>query len=311
MSVRLGGAFQIGEQPYQVPLAGGAAYYIPEGNYTAVLGPYTALEFWDWQQQQWTVISGPQTYGTTGSYPMAFLTDGYNYRLRNVSGTVKSTSITGAGSAGTNGIGTAATGVTIGVTAAPSTGITASFFPIVGGQIGSSATITAAGSGLVAPPLLVVQPPPPGGIQATMTCVVTAGAVSAVTVVNQGAGYTAVPQVLVVPQLPSYAGATPPSPGTLPVLGTQDFGTLVTQWNPVFGAYFKNIGAFTTLPVITAGALAGSGTLTGIGIFLPGIGYTSAPTLTITGMTSATATASLWGGTLANDTSYLYPATQQ
>ena len=300
MPILIGGAVQRGEQPYVIALAPGQWYYPPPGNYQAALGAHTQLEFWDWQRQQWFIV------GSAGAAKM-FLTDGYNWRIRNNSQSVASTTITGAGTSGTNGIGTAATGVTISAGAAPANGQAATFFPVVGGAVGAP-TITSAGSGLAAPPILIVQPPPVGGRQATMDCTISGGAISGVTLVDAGAGYTAVPQVLVLPQLGSYAGAKPPSPGdSLPTLGNVDVSNLVINWNPVFGASFQNLGAFTTLPVITAGALINSGTLTGIGIIQPGIGYSVAPTLSITGGSTMTATAALYTGTAYDDTTWLYP----
>ena len=269
--MRIGGAFPIPEPMFPVGLVGGGIYYPPPGNYWAIVPSNVTIELWDQNMTQWRqVITGPNGEAV-------LTTDGFNMRLRNPTSGISVSSIT-AGSGGTNGIGTTATGVTLSV-AAPlgSNPRQATLYPIVGGAI--SAAITVAGSGLLVPPRLIVDPPPKGGRRAVLDCVISGGAVAAVTVIDAGAGYASVPAITVIPQLAGIAADSAPAPntaaqiGATPILGTPgDF----------FQTYI-NGGVFTTLPVITA-SLTGSGTLTGAVVVDPGQNYTAvAPAVTVSG----------------------------
>ena len=303
--MRIGGAFPYGLPPIPIVLGTGTFVFIPPGNWIAQVGVNTVVEWFDQQQQIWRTLVAASTAEFVSS-------DGTNFRFRNVTGAMTIASFA-AGSGATNGIGSAATGVNLTPSAPGANGRSASLFPIVGGQVGAAATITAAGSGLLVPPLLIVSPPPLGGIPATMTCAISAGAVASVTVVSQGAGYTAVPTVAVVPQPAGYFGATLPPPATVVGLGSLEGpppagGAMAYpyQWPPWL---WLPVGVYTTLPVITAQALAGSGTLTGVGVIDNGAAYTGTPTVTVTGAGAATITANAVTAA-ANDTSYLQAAVQ-
>ena len=111
---RIGGAFplpnaNVTEGGGVVVLASGATWYPPTGEYFIIMGANTNFEVFDPIAQQWRQVTASPDWSSV---------DGINWRLRNVSGTVTSTTITGAGSGMTNGIGFAATGVTITGTAA-------------------------------------------------------------------------------------------------------------------------------------------------------------------------------------------------
>ena len=278
--MRIGGAFPYGQASVPVGLGGGEIWYMPPGGYYCNLGSVTLLQVFDNVNQIWRNIGYP------GGNLQVTESDGFNYRLVNMSGNIAAVNITNAGSGGTNGIGTAATGVTIGFGAAPANGIAAQAYPIVGGKL-SSITITAGGSGFVMPPVILIDAPPVGGIQATATCTISGGVINAVTLQNAGAGYTSVPNVYVVPQylLPVVGGApinpTPPNiipPGNIaPLSGSlssQPPFLPAVQWPAVVG------GA-----QLTAAALTGSGTLTGAVVTQYGVGYTNTtvPTITFTG----------------------------
>ncbi len=284
---RIGGAF-----PFPVPgivngggvvsLSSGEVFYPPAGNYIVSCGDQSVLQFWDSVSQLW------RNFGPPGANAMNFATDGYNWRLFNASGVVVGTTITNAGTTGTNGIGATATGASVSFGAAPTNGRFATGYPIVGGAINTTIAITQAGSGFLTPPLLIIDPPPPGGIQATAVCRITVstGAIAAVTVVNAGAGYAAVPNVTIIPQPTPYQGG--PS------------GSFAAGANPPPGLVFPacaapgNQNTSATGAQLTVNAtLAGSGTLTGIVIVDPGQLYTgtSIPTVTITGVGAAAATA--------------------
>src|SRR6516162_4481665 len=161
--MRIGGAFQFGQGNVPVGLAGGEVFYAPPGNFYCNLGNVTLLQVFDGINNIWRNIGYP------GGNVQVVSCDGSNYRLVNMSGNIAAVNITNAGSGATvNGIGAAVNGVTIGFGAAPANGIVAQAYAIVGGKL-SGLTIAAGGSGFVFPPVLVIDPPPLGGIQATAT----------------------------------------------------------------------------------------------------------------------------------------------
>lgn len=284
--MRIGGAFPFNQAgTFPVSLPGGAYTYLPPGNYLLTLGGQTILQWWDPVQSGWRNASSP------GAPPFAVSVDGYNYRLINMSGIVQGASITNAGSLGVNGIGPSQTGTTV-TFAAPAAGIQAKGYGIIGGAVGTAggaATVTQAGSGFLTAPLILIDPPPYGGIQATAVAVLTAaGAISSVTMVNPGAGYTSVPNFYVVPQFFDYPGAPvlPGGaaqavnfpPGSFVNMPPQNFMQGLTQAFPTTG------GALITGP-----ALAGSATLTGIVMTDYGSGYlgSAIPAITFAGGTLA------------------------
>ena len=288
---RIGGLFPFPQQAPAnndgvVALASGGVYTFPPGNYLVQTGPQTQLQWFDPIQQNWRSV-GPQdaTFNLVSS-------DGCNYRLINLSGVVIGSFITNAGSGGTNGIGSLATGATV-TYAAPASGLalaTAAGYVIVGGSV-QAPTIAQPGSGFVMPPLITCDPPPPGGIQATAYATInSAGGVATIVMQNVGAGYSASPNFYVFPQNPGYTGgptggiaADPfPAPG------------LVYPTNLPPGSLFQpNLSSAGCQ--LTSLALTGSGTLTGIGTDDYGFGYdgTHIPAVTITGggLSGATATA--------------------
>lgn len=285
---RIGGAFpfpiaQVQEGGGVITLASGGVFYMPPGEWAVDTGAVTSIQWWDPINQNWR---GYQDPAGDGQY---ISSDGYNYRLINMSGVVIGASITAAGSGGTNGIGAVASGTTV-TFAPPASGnanVTATGYAIVGGSV-QAPTISQAGSGFVVPPLIVIDPPPPGGIQATATATINAaGGISAITMQNVGAGYAATPNFWIIPQLGYYAGG--PS-GSFAAAISPPLG-LVFPSNAVPGNQF--IGP--TGAQLTPAALTGSGTLTGIVMVDLGNGYdgTHIPAVTIssTGLVGATATA--------------------
>lgn len=294
---RIGGAFplptaQLVEGGGAIALASGAMWYPPAGEYFIIMGANTNFEVWDPIAQQWRQVTASPDWSSI---------DGVNWRLRNVSGTVTSTTITGAGSGMTNGIGFAATGVTIIGTAAG--GVAATFAAIIGGSV-QAPTITQGGSGFLVAPLIVIDPPPAGGIQATAVATISVGAITAITMVNVGAGYTATPNFWIIPQTNQYQGgpAAGVAAGVIPPSG------LVFPSNAVPG----NQATGATGAQLTSNALIGSGTLTGIKIISFGSAMTSSPTLTVTAATGSagTATSTVANTTPVTDTSFVQPRVQ-
>jgi hypothetical protein len=285
---RIGGIFPI---PLQAPANGdgvvvlppGGTYMLPAGDFALQYGVQTQAQWFDPNQQAWRGLQAP---GGTFDY---ISSDGCNFRLVNLSGVVVGASITNAGSGGTNGIGAAATGVTIGfglpVSALPAAAATA--YPIVGGSV-QAPLIAQAGSGFIIPPLVWCDPPPVGGVQATAVAAINAaGGVSSITMVNVGAGYTSSPNWYVFPANPNYMG-TPiagVSPNSFPPPGT------VYPTNLPAGSLYQPNISLSGCQLVSQ-PLTGSGTLTGVGILNYGFGYdgTHIPGISITGCGAAAAT---------------------
>jgi hypothetical protein len=289
-------------QTYDVPitLASGGVFVMPSGNYILMPGTNTRIQYMDPIALQWRSYAG----GLQGGEYMS--SDGCNNRLINITGTI-TVAVTAAGSGATNGIGAAATGVTIAIAASPVglTSANATAFAIVGGSVAAPSPVTPTaqpGSGFVTAPLVLIDPPPPGGIQATAYATLNAtGGVASITMDNVGAGYTTSPQFYLIPQPAVYQGA--PIAGVGPDMYPAP-GSVHPSMLPQGSVFQPNQSALTGA-LFTLNALTGSGTLTGIGMLNWGSGYaTTAPAVTITGAGAATATASL-GPAPAVDRSYL------
>jgi len=302
MGMRIGGAFPFNlSGAFPVVLAGGEYIYLPAGNYLMTLGAQTCLQWWDPVQYAWRNAAQPNAETFQVSV------DGYNWRMINMSGVVQGAQITNAGSGGVNGIGPTQTGSTVTFAAgAAQPGGTASGYVIVGGSL-PALSVAQAGSGFVVPPLILIDPPPQGGIQATATCTLTAGgAISTATLTNVGAGYTSLPNVYIVPQFLNYPG-TPTLPYTLPSSGlVQPFvppGNITNMPPSPFTAQGQNPAFPLTAGALInfgAGVLGGSGTLTGLVVTNQGFGYTTVPAVTFggTSLGAAAATSIMsWGVT--------------
>lgn len=164
-----------------ISLAAGAVEIIPAGQFHVAPGPYTLLQCKD-------PITGLfRDMGTLGHDAKPVMSDGQNFRLANLTGCAVGAFITNVGSAYTSA-------PTVTASAGGST-----WRAIVGGAINSTVTVTTAGVGYTNPPVLLIDPPPAGGVQATAVAVVAAGVISSVTVINQGAGYTSVPIITILP----------------------------------------------------------------------------------------------------------------
>lgn len=165
-------------------------YLIPSGEYACAPGPYTDLQFLDPLTGRWETINAQPSLA-----PHFIDSDGTNFRLANLTGTPVGAAITAAGNGTglTNGIGTAATGLTVTVSAGASTWV-----PVVGGAVNPTVTISAGGSSYQYPPHVLISPPPSGGIQATGFSTITSNTLNSVTIVNQGAGYTVAPTITFV-----------------------------------------------------------------------------------------------------------------
>ncbi len=169
-----------GQATNEVFLSAGQCYLIPPGNWYVQIGFYGCL-------QQLDVVTGIwQAVGDDTRSTKYVNSDGVNWRVANQTGCVVGAVITNAG-----------TGYTSAPTIAASAG-SAVFSAIVGGAINTTVTVTAGGTLYVYPPRVVFGAPPAGGIQATGTCTISAGAVATVVVTNQGAGYASAPPIYFV-----------------------------------------------------------------------------------------------------------------
>ncbi len=171
--------------PWSAPGASAAvlqpaqALVLPPGEFAVLPGRYSMLQWLDPVSGQWSPIETARGHwGFVNS-------DGNNYRVANLSGTVIGATITDAGS---------------GYTSAPV--VTASaggstWKAIIGGAVGA-VTVGTAGSGYGLAPLVLFDAPPAGGIQATGYATISSGAVSSITVTTAGAGYTVAPGITIV-----------------------------------------------------------------------------------------------------------------
>lgn len=280
-----------------ITLLPAAIFNIPAGTYFTVPGPVTSLQWLDPVSTQWRTINAQP-----GIFPHFIDSDGGNWRLANLTGTPVGALITNAGTGYTNGIGTAVTGLTITASAGASTWV-----PVVGGSINSAITITTAGTLYLFAPILVIDAPPPGGIQATATCTISAGAINAVTVTNQGAGYTVAPTVTIVNDPRDTTG----SGGVLTVNATlAGSGTLTAMYPSAPGTVLTAVPTFTFAPASTTAATAIMNfTVTAYALATAGsggAGHVGTPQIISTGLIVAGTRAANTAGPI-NDTQLTFP----
>lgn len=300
---RIGGAFprSISEVLYgggQMPLPSGGVFYPPAGDYLVWLGGQTVLQHYDPNVYGWQELGQPSGDG------LPFSTDGFNWRLVNMSGVVAGSLITNSGSGGTNGIGAAATGVAVSF-AAPGVagGVQALGYAVVGGSV-PVPTITAAGGPFSVPPVILCDPPPFGGVQALFTCTLNAqGGIASVTAMNNGtgapagssgAGYASIPNFYVIPQTAYYQGAPSGSVAAASLIPPGVINpAMVPLTTPAPGFNYATASSSVPGAFLTGNALTGSGTLTAIVMYAYGSLYTGTtiPAVTITGCGAAAATA--------------------
>ena len=153
-----------------------------QGWYQLQVNKYHTLQAYDPVTQTWRAVGS----SNEGSFIETVWSDGLNYRIANQTGCPVGALLTNAGS-----------GYTSAPTVTPSAGGSI-WKAIVGGALSTTVTITNGGIGYTYPPIVLIQNPPNGGIQATAYCTLTSGSVSSVTIVDQGAGYTQPPQIVFI-----------------------------------------------------------------------------------------------------------------
>jgi len=248
-------------------LAGGSIFPVGAGNWIFRLGANCAAQWYDINSGLWHVLES----GIDGLIEL-IASDGTNYRIINLSGTIQGANITVAGTLYTQ----ANTTISF---AAPAAGITATGTPIIGGSL--TYTVTAAGSGYTNPQIIIPNPWLLGGtaglsIPATATVSTSAGALGSVTSGFAGAGYVNAPAANTQTLTPAQFAANPNywlSLGALILIDPAGTGGIIT-------------------PALANGT-ATNGGLTGIIITNPGSGYdgTHIPAVTITSTTGINAAA--------------------
>ena len=245
--------------PVQFSLKPTQAVHIPAGNFMVQAGAYSNLQVWDQQSYMWRFITG------FDQVPYQVSSDGSNFQVVNTTGGVIGAVVTNKGSTvlPPNGFygynqnlqfvqiinGSTTTGLapsTANVGATTTGGALLNVF--IGGSVSTVTVVAAnAGSGFLEAPNLICIPPAGQGAQpfipATATCVLSSGAIGAVTVTNQGAGYVSAPTWMVVPQ----------EGDTANTYSSVTFTTVMTNANAVSAVTVASPGtaAFSSVPTIT------------------------------------------------------------
>ena len=235
-----------------IGLAAGDQIPIPRGDFLISLGSYCVLQFQDPVQPAgcWSIIAS----AAWDSGLLYVQSDGFNYRIANMTGCPVGGIV--------NAYGSAYVQATTSIAVVGGGGST--WAPIVGGQLTmTTATIVTANSGAgygVAPIAILPAPPGPntnangiGGVQATGFCTIASGTVSGFTFTNPGAGYpTGTYSVALLPN------PTDPNISTGITLATAVFS--VTGSGSICGVLCTNPGAPLSTPNNITLTLSGAGT---------------------------------------------------
>lgn len=263
-----------------IRLQSGGIYNLPYGNFLIKPGAQSCVQ-WD------DDFSGLWHSFDTGAVnsPLYVFSDGTNYRVINLSGTIIGANITTPGTAYTQ----AGTTVTF---AAPVTGgVTATATPIIGGSL--TFTVTTAGTGYTNPILVIDNPVLCGGtvemcIPAQAVANLTIGTISSITVQFAGAGYVTIPNVTILDPTGTGAVITAAIANGTPTSGGLT-GLIMNNYGSLYDG--------THIPAITITCSGSSGTaaatalpwmaLTGVTIAGTNTGY-SASVIGITSLDDGT-----------------------
>lgn len=164
-------------------LSPGDTLPIPAGNWYVNVGMVSVLQYLDPLTGIWRIPRGGQR-----NMPQYVKSDGFNWRVANLTGCPVGAVITNAGTAYVESTTTVVAG----------TG-NSTWQAIVGGLV-SYTSMSNFGGGYGVPPLVFLTPPPQPGVQATAIATIgTGGSVSGITMVNAGAGYDTAPTAVILP----------------------------------------------------------------------------------------------------------------
>lgn len=269
------GQFVSPNVPMSVNLQSGAIFNIPAGSYQMKLGPQSVLQWNDDNSGLWRITdSGPS------NNPIQVESDGSNFRVLNISGTIQGINITVAGTLYTQANTTMSFTAPTAVSGIPA--ITATATPIIGGSLTFAAT--SGGTGYTNPTFLIPPPQLCGGtpglcLPATIgACTLTAGVISSPTGGFAGAGYVTAPLA---------------SSATTTITPAQFQANAQAYLNSNQIIIIDPAGTGAVITASLANGTATSGGLTGCVMTNPGAGYdgTHIPTVTITSATGGSAAA--------------------
>ncbi|MEX8499719.1 hypothetical protein [Leptothrix ochracea] len=153
----------------------------------------------------------------------------------------------------------------------------------------NNVTVINGGAGYITAPAVTFALPPKGGVQTQGVALVTAGKVTGITITNPGSGYDRVPAVSIAPP--------PVKAGNVRATATATGGVAAFVMVPTDPTNPSSMGGlgYTDLTQVlltigvppTVGGIAATGTPVGsvydVNLTDPGVGYTSAPTITLSG----------------------------
>jgi hypothetical protein len=161
----------------------GDTLVVPAGKWWMQNDGYSVVQYLDPVTGCWLGFDSARTG------PRIIDSDGFTVRVANLTSCPVAAVVTTAGTTYSQST----------TTVTPTVG-NSTWLPIVGGAIGTTATVVVAGSGYTIPPIVVFPAPPLGlGVQATGYATLSGGTVASITIVNRGAGYTTAPVPVILP----------------------------------------------------------------------------------------------------------------
>ena len=194
-----------------ITLAPGQALPIPPsptGGWVVRPGAFVVIQFFDPVTLTW------RGFNTSRGDPMRLASDGFNYRVANMTGCPVSAIVTTLGTAGSY--------FQSNTSVAPGVG-NSTWQAIVGGAINPTITSTfnsaTGGVGYGVAPLVFIPSPPPPGVAASAIAYLSTSSVVSIGVTNQGAGYPVAPPLLFLPNPtdPNYLSGTYTTPAVATV----------------------------------------------------------------------------------------------
>lgn len=250
-------------------LAPGDWMYVPAGTWEVAPGGYSFLQWLDPVTGIW------RTRSSSRGQHVRLKSDGYNFRVANLTGCPIAAVVTNAGSGY----------VQASTTCVANTG-GSTWYPIVGGMV-SVSTVSAGGGGYGIAPLVFIPAPPNPGVPATAIATISGGSVNAVSIVNAGAGYTTAPtaQILPNPGDPNIATITQATvtmalygSGSIAAILCTNSGAPASPTLTIAGAGASATATAVRVQTVTGVSVSGGG----------GYGATSAALITVGGASSAT-----------------------